>query len=77
MLPFNKFSTEDQIEVLQNASIWKKQHENYISELVDFKKSKFPPSGSDCLHPELWKGGHWAWFLEKGESLLNELTKTL
>lgn len=43
------------------ARVWKAQHEAHVQRLKNADPFAYAPSGSDVLHPELWKGGHWNW----------------
>lgn len=50
-----------------DAIEWRNRHYDHVRRLVDGKDDggvSYPPSGSDCRHPELWRAPHWRW-LEK------------
>lgn len=48
------------------ALAWYGEHRDHVNRmLAHYVGGGFPPSGSDCLHPELWKPGHWKWLLEQ------------
>lgn len=51
------------------ALAWHEKHRAHVDAMLGryerrFNNPTYPPSGSDCLHPELWKPGHWKWFFE-------------
>jgi hypothetical protein len=56
-------NTDDAIRAIR----WYRQHMAHVERLMSSKSGAdsgaFPPSGSDCLRPELWKAGHWRWLL--------------
>lgn len=46
------------------AKAWYEEHRPHVDRMLEaYTGTAFPPSGSDCIHPELWKAGHWKWFL--------------
>jgi hypothetical protein len=45
------------------ARAWYEKHKAHVDSLVKGENASFAPSGSDCDKPELWKSGHWNWFL--------------
>jgi hypothetical protein len=55
------------IDDVIRAIRWYRRHERHVESLMSSKSGAdsgvFPPSGSDCLRPELWKAGHWRWLL--------------
>lgn len=52
---------------IETARKWRAQHVDHVVGLVVNAKSAYPPTGSDCSRPELWKGEHWKWFHLVGE----------
>lgn len=47
------------------AWIWYEQHQNHVDRKVAGCSGQgYPPCGSDCIRPELWKSNHWKWLLE-------------
>jgi hypothetical protein len=46
---------------------WRDRHAAHVGKLIRSSEglgatySSYPPSGSDCLHPELWRAPHWRW----------------
>lgn len=44
---------------------WRDRHSDHVTRLTmsthGFDTGCYPPSGSDCLHPELWRAPHWRW----------------
>ena len=63
---FNEFPFDDQITWGARANVWYKAHRLHVETLVFEEKESYPPSGSDCGKPELWKAGHWHWFFKLG-----------
>jgi hypothetical protein len=57
----------------QAAMEWRSEHGTHVSKLMQLRPTStnhcYPPSGSDVIHPELWTGAHWRWFVhtELGE----------
>ncbi len=49
---------------VEKAITWRNRHMRHVDDLVANAPASFPPSGSDVLSPELWKGGHWKWLYE-------------
>lgn len=60
---FTEWSPKDQELWTARAKEWKLKHEDHVSKLLSHERLGYEPSGSDCGKPELWKGGHWHWFL--------------
>lgn len=50
---------------IAKALTWYKEHHSHVTMLVGLTNDEFPPSGSDCHQPELWKAGHWKWLLTR------------
>jgi len=46
---------------MDNAKKWRFLHSDHVGGLMDGTRASYPPSGSDCHRPELWKGAHWNW----------------
>jgi hypothetical protein len=62
---FNEFEQHEQTEILVAARSWYAEHKDHVDRLVSGPdQSSFPPSGSDCYKPELWKSGSWKWLLD-------------
>lgn len=50
---------------------WYEQHNSNIDVEMLLTGDSYPPSGSDCRQPALWKPGHWKWLLSmQGEKIL-------
>jgi len=47
---------------IETALLWRARHVDHVANLVANAPAAYPPSGSDCSRPELWKGAHWKWF---------------
>lgn len=56
---------------------WHKEHRSHVDAIVLLSNSEYPPSGSDCIHPELWKAEHWKWLLTRDVATLDEIRKTV
>jgi hypothetical protein len=41
------------------------KHRDHVERLMKEGKHVYPPSGSDRLHPELWKSAMWRWFFHE------------
>ena len=49
---------------VDRAMEWYDEHRKHVNSLLlAYSGPRYPPSGSDCLRPELWKPGHWGWLL--------------
>ncbi|MHA2279593.1 MAG: hypothetical protein ACXAC5_01695 [Promethearchaeota archaeon] len=47
------------------AYVWYEEHKTHVDRLVDTCSGEgYPPCGSDCIRPEVWKPNHWKWLLE-------------
>jgi hypothetical protein len=64
--PFAEFSLDDQLIWCARANAWYDKHKPHVESLLHEEKQSYPPSGSDCGKPELWKAGHWRWFFKLG-----------
>lgn len=53
-----------EVEVIR-AQEWYRKHCKHVDVLMASTNQSYPPSGSDCLHPELWKKANWKWFKEQ------------
>lgn len=57
-------------ESFAKAVSWWQQHAQHVERLVasgeglDSPGAAYPPSGSDTIHPELWRAPHWRWLKE-------------
>ena len=54
-------------EQIKRGQEWMRRHPSYIVMLVVGDDKAWEPSGSDASHPELWKDGHWRWFMQNTE----------
>ncbi len=46
------------------AQAWYEKHREHVARVLKgYTGSAYPPCGSDCIRPELWKEAHWKWFL--------------
>lgn len=63
-MPNNPTSRETTLppSVVDHAKEWREQHFRHVYKLVHRAASAYPPTGSDAIRPELWKGAHWLWF---------------
>ena len=60
-------TTELRPEEILRAQAWYKKHQPHVERLIaSQERYSFPPHGSDCLRPELWKAASWIWFREQG-----------
>ena len=64
--PFDEFPGEDQDSWRGKAYDWYELHRLHVGRLLFEEDVAYPPSGSDCGKPELWKGGHWRWLFKLG-----------
>lgn len=71
MKKYEHLTTEAQKTVYDKAFTFMHDHADHVHNLFDNKTQAVAPSGSDMFHPELWKGIHWVWFLNKIKSLAN------
>ncbi len=46
------------------AWVWYKEHHTHVDRMIAESGSAYPPCGSDCIRPELWKPEHWKWLLD-------------
>ncbi len=44
------------------ARIWYSHHREHVNKMMG-SGARFEPTGSDADRPELWKDGHWRWFM--------------
>lgn len=63
-----------QMEMHNKAFLYHFEHREHINNLIKNETKSYPPSGSDCFRPELWKAAHWRWFLTQPTS---NVTKTV
>lgn len=63
MKQFEDLSGEESAEVLGKAAIWYAEHQGHVNRLIKGESMAYAPSGSDLLHPELWKAAHWRWLI--------------
>lgn len=54
---------------LKRALKWFSEHRVHVAAItfISDPSKSYPPSGSDCSQPELWKPDHWNWFLGRQE----------
>lgn len=57
-------SLKEWSDLQTNASNWNERHKDHVQRIREETSYSYPPSGSDMLRPELWKGAHWNWFFE-------------
>jgi hypothetical protein len=50
-------------ENIEKADDWRRKHMQHVNELLKIGLSSFPPSEEDEAFPQLWKPGHWRWFI--------------
>lgn len=50
-------------EQIVKADQWRILHSEHVEKLLKENEPSYPPSKEDASHPELWKTGHWKWFL--------------
>jgi hypothetical protein len=65
MNEFEDLTKEMQHVVVLLGKQWLAEHLFHVLRLVGGAKVAYPPSGSDCFHPELWKAEHWKWFADE------------
>lgn len=58
-----KILRDDDIE---KARAWRIEHIDHVIRMIEKAKLAYPPSGSDCRNPALWKNEHWKWFVDNG-----------
>jgi hypothetical protein len=51
-------------EDIERAHQWYKMHKDHVDNLMKCTLRKYPMSGSDIAHPELWKPSGWLWFFD-------------
>lgn len=56
--------TEPNDQDIAKALAWYKRHRE-IDVAILLTNDEYPPSGSDCHKPNLWKAGHWKWLLTR------------
>lgn len=53
------------VEQLKRADMWYRSHKNHVNKLYHLADKSFPPSlNEDKKNPNLWKAGHWKWYLD-------------
>ena len=65
MKEFEDLTFDEKVEVLKKAKAFKKENKRYVEDRLKRAKHGIAPSGSDLNHPELWKGIHWYWFVNR------------
>lgn len=50
-----------------DALAWRDRHHEHVVRLLASREGEiaYPPSGSDCRHPELWRAPHWRWLKDQ------------
>jgi hypothetical protein len=59
---------DDLKKIISGGKAWYKAHAVHVERLVSHphaSKAAIEPSGSDAIHPELWKDIHWNWFFNE------------
>lgn len=64
MRTFKDLNTEEKLNMYNTAHNFLHDHCEHVHSLFDKKTPAIAPSGSDMFKPELWKGIHWAWFVD-------------
>jgi hypothetical protein len=64
---FTEFPVADQYNWSDAAYQWYTHHRPHVETLIGEEHTAYPPSGSDCGRPELWKASHWRWFFKLGD----------
>jgi hypothetical protein len=67
MKEFKDLTKEAQNSVVLAGKQWLVEHLFHVQDMIRKAKFSYPPSGSDCFYPELWKAEHWKWFLENDD----------
>jgi len=61
--PIEEVLTHDQIV---KAEEWLRIHRKHVCNIVMLVNKNFPPTLSeDKNNPNLWKAGHWRWYLDE------------
>ena len=60
---YNDLSLEEKILFAELAKKYMLDHNMHVTKLISCDEKAIDPSGSDLFHPELWKSGHWKWFV--------------
>jgi hypothetical protein len=51
---------------VEKALVWAQRHRKHVESLATGAAHSYPPTLSeDKRRPELWKSGHWHWFLQR------------
>ena len=50
-------------EKIEKAKEWKDKHKSHVEKLLNDADTPITPSKEDEYKPELWKPGHWLWFV--------------
>ena len=69
MKPFYSLTKVEQSLAKASALQWYEKHKDHVDRLRARAQKPYPPSGSDCFSPELWKAEHWRWLLGAGETV--------
>ena len=64
MKEWKTLTRQETKEVVDRANVWLSKHSAFVKCLASMDDYAYAPSGSDLWHPELWKSGHWNWFLD-------------
>ena len=69
--------TEPSDQDFFRACDWYAQHSDHVDSMVSLTNDEYPPTGSDCRQPKLWKAAHWKWLLMRNttKTLANEIRR--
>ena len=52
--------------LIEKATAWALLHRRHVESLASLAANSYPPTlGEDKRNPELWKAGHWKWFISE------------
>lgn len=66
---FSSLSEEERVTVVEQGRMWLRRHRDHVKHVLEEGEAAYPPSGSDLFQPELWKSGHWRWFMAEERRL--------
>lgn len=65
MISWEDLRKEEKEKIVEKGAEWLTKHEKHVKDLAcSHEYPGYSPSGSDLYHPELWKSGHWKWFIK-------------
>lgn len=67
--------TEITVKDKKRAVEWAVAHYSHVQDLLACGALTFPPTGNDCLRPELWKPAHWRWLFLDRQGILKNIQK--